>query len=88
MKEKEVLTSRLYVLCVKHSQTFYENTSACIQLVHKHFQKSVEMFLVSNSIFIISRNLVYIIGYQTNFQKYYRQKDSSLLLQKRVREKR
>ena len=45
------------------------------------------MFLVSNSIFIITKDLVFIINYQTNFQKNHQQKDSNLLLQKTAIEK-
>ena len=46
-----------------------KNTSANIQLVYKLSQKSVKMFLVSNSVFIISRIFVFIIDYQTSFQE-------------------
>ena len=66
---------------------FRKNTSADIQLVHKHSLGSVEMFLVSNSIFIISKDLIFNIGYQTSFQED-QQKNSNLLLQKRIRKKR
>ena len=70
--------------------------------IHKHFNKilqhafslytdiprnQLKCFLVSNSIFIITKDLVFIIDYQTNFQKNHQQKDSNLLLQKRAREK-
>ena len=66
----------------------FRNTfSADIQLVHKHSLGSVEIFLVSNSIFIISKDLIFNIGYQTSFQED-QEKNSNLLLQKRIRKKR
>ena len=58
------------MFCVlKISKHFRKNTSADIQLVHKHSLGSVEIFLVSNSIFVISKDLVFNIGYQTSFQE-------------------
>ena len=76
------------MFCVSNIHKHFKKIhTACIQLVHTHSQKSVEMFLVFNSIFIITKDLVFIINYQTNFQKNHQQKDSNLLLQKRGIEK-
>ena len=76
------------MFCVsKIHKHFRKNTSADIQLVRKHSLGSAEIFLVSNSIFIISKDLIFNIGYQTSFQED-QQKNSNLLLQKRIRKKR
>ena len=58
---------------------FRRNTSADIQLVHKHSPGSVEMFLVSDSIFIKSKDLVFNFATKLVFQEN-QQKNRNLSL--------